>query len=52
MTNRREFLAGSVAIGGISVLPFPLAAAAHGGDVFQSPAGEFTVFPISHASLI
>lgn len=52
MADRRAFMFGSAAIAGISVLPFRLNAADNAGDPFAGPAGDFTVFPISHASIV
>lgn len=52
MQNRRSFLTGAAAIGGITLLPFRTSAAGHGVDTFTSATGEISVHPISHASFV
>ena len=52
MLDRRNFLIRAGAAGSVTVLPFQLHAAAHGGDSFSSASGDFTVHPISHASFV
>lgn len=55
MTNRREFLANSLALAGaITVLPRVGFAASHsgGGDVIPTETGEIKIHPIEHASAI
>lgn len=54
---RRLFIKRSVAtIGGITLMPWLTSgkanAAAHGGDVFETPGGNITVHPVSHASIV
>lgn len=50
--KRRHFLASTAAAGTVTLLPFSAQAAAHGGDVFSSEAGDITVHPIAHASFV
>jgi len=50
--TRRTFLTGAAAAGTVTLLPFTARAAAHGGDMFETPAGAITVHPISHASFV
>lgn len=51
--TRRNFIASTAMIaGGITLLPFSASAAAHGNNVFKTPAGDITVHPISHASMV
>ena len=52
MHNRRTFLTGAAAVGGITLLPYRASAAGHGTDAFASATGEVTVTPISHASFV
>ena len=50
--SRRTFLATSAAAGAITLLPFCAAADGHGADVFETPAGDITIYPVSHASFV
>lgn len=52
MTTRRRFLTGAAAMGGVTLLPYRLKAAGHGGDRFDTTSGSITVHPISHASFV
>ncbi|KMK68643.1 MBL fold metallo-hydrolase [Puniceibacterium sp. IMCC21224] len=51
--TRRHFLVTAAATAGtVTLLPFTASAAAHGGDVFETTAGEITVHPVAHASFV
>ncbi len=51
--SRRQFLATSAAAAGaITLLPFAARAAAHGADMFPTPAGDISVHPVDHASFV
>ena len=50
--NRRTFLVTATAAAGITVLPFAARAAAHSADVFSTAAGDITVHPVEHASIV
>ncbi len=52
MTTRRQFLATSAALGGVTFLPFAAMAAAHASDTFETANGTVTIHPISHASFV
>ena len=52
MTTRRTFLAGSLAAGTITILPFSAMAAAHASNMFETDAGEIKIHPIEHASIV
>ncbi|WP_245624913.1 MBL fold metallo-hydrolase [Jannaschia seosinensis] len=45
----KHSLAGAA---GLTILPYGARAAAHDGDVFETPAGPVTVHPVSHASFV
>ena len=52
-TNRREFLASSVAaVGAITFLPYAARADGHASDVFPTSAGDIKIHPVSHASFV
>jgi len=50
MQTRRTFLATTGAA--ITLLPFAARAAGAPGDVFQTPLGDISIHPISHASFV
>ncbi len=51
--TRRHFLHTAVAAtGAVVLLPYAARAAAHSGDMFETPAGPITVHPVSHASFV
>ncbi|MGJ8629402.1 MAG: MBL fold metallo-hydrolase [Sulfitobacter sp.] len=51
--TRRNFLATSAAAAGvITILPYAARAAAHAGDMFETPAGPIKVHPVAHASFV
>ena len=51
--SRRHFLATSAAAAGvITLLPYAARAAAHGADMFPTPAGDIKVHPVDHASFV
>ena len=50
--TRRAFLATAAATGTITLLPYRLRAAGEPADVFETPAGEIRVHPVSHASFV
>jgi L-ascorbate metabolism protein UlaG (beta-lactamase superfamily) len=51
--SRREFLSTSaITVAGITFLPYAATAAGHGGNVFQTDAGNITIHPVSHASFV
>lgn len=53
MQTRRSFLATTGAT--VTLLPFTFGAAraaGHGGDVFETPMGDITITPVSHASFV
>ena len=50
--TRRHFCATAAIAGGITFLPFVPRANAQSGDVFETPAGDITVNPIHHASVV
>lgn len=53
MPNRRHFLTGAAAMGGITLLPYRLTAASHAGhDSFASATGAVVITPVSHASFV
>jgi len=53
MMSRRNFLATTTAAAGaVTVLPFAARAAGDAGDVFSTPAGDITVYPVTHASFV
>ena len=52
MTTRRTFLAGSLAAGTITILPFATMAASHVSNTFETDAGTITIHPIEHASIV
>ncbi len=52
MQNRRTFLTGAAAVGGITLLPFKASAGGHSSDSFASATGEVIVTPKSHASFV
>lgn len=52
-TTRRHFLATSAAAAGaVTLLPYAAMAAAHAGDVYATNAGDVTVYPIDHATIV
>ncbi len=52
MTTRRTFLAGTAALGGITMIPYALRADGHSADAFETAGGVITIYPISHASFV
>ncbi|MFZ2102526.1 MAG: MBL fold metallo-hydrolase [Oricola sp.] len=50
--TRRHFCATAAAAGSITFLPFVPRANAQSGDVFETPAGNITVNPVQHASIV
>ena len=51
--TRREFIATASAVAGtITLLPYGVRAASHGGDVFEASGGNITVHPVNHASVV
>lgn len=50
--TRRTFLATSAAAGAITLLPFRAKADGHSRDVFSTPAGDITIYPVDHASFV
>ena len=52
MTTRRTFLTGAAAMGGITLLPYRLAAGQHSADSFASANGNITITPKGHASFV
>ena len=51
--NRRQFMiAGAATAGVITMLPYAARAAAHGADMFPTPAGDIKVHPVDHASFV
>ena len=49
---RRTFLATATTFGAGTVLAFAARAAGQGGDLFDTPAGPLTVYPVAHASFV
>lgn len=49
--TRRLFLA-TAASGAVTLLPYAARAAAHAGDLFKTPGGDITIYPLSHASFV
>jgi len=54
MTHTRRFFltAAAAAIGTTTVLPYSIRAAGHGGDTFNTDAGDIVVHPVNHASFV
>ncbi len=50
--TRRHVMQGAAALGALCVLPYAARAAGHSGDTFETPGGDVTVFPVSHASFV
>ena len=51
--TRRQFIATASAIAGtVTLLPYVVRAAGHGGDVFEASGGNITVHPVNHASVV
>ena len=50
--SRRTFLAGAATTGIVTIMPFTLRAAAHGGHQFETSGGPVTVHPVDHASVV
>lgn len=51
--SRRQFIvAGAATAGVITMLPYAARAAAHGADMFPTPAGDIKVHPVDHASFV
>jgi L-ascorbate metabolism protein UlaG (beta-lactamase superfamily) len=50
--TRRHFLAGTAAAGAVTILPYQINAAGHGGHMFETAQGTLTVHPVSHASFV
>ena len=51
--TRRSFLHTAIAAtGAVVLLPYAARAAAHGADVFETPAGAITIHPVDHASFV
>ena len=51
-TTRRHFLATSAVAGAVTLLPFAAMAEAHASDTYATKAGDLTVHPIEHASIV
>ena len=51
--TRRQFIATASAVAGtVTLLPYAVRAAGHGGDVFEASGGNITVHPVNHASVV
>lgn len=50
--SRRSFVVSAAAAGTVTLLPFGALADGHGANVFKTAAGDVTVHPITHASLV